>query len=81
MLLLVINDLETYKQLITRYLTLDTGLRRIKEANSKKRSIRTEGKSTTFTSTTTTPGTTRLVTSSSYSRTSVTPERNIRLST
>jgi hypothetical protein len=73
MLLPVLDDLQTYEQLATRCLTLDTGLRRIEEVNSKKRSIRTEGKPTTFAATT--PTTTRYATSSPLPRTSVTPDR------
>jgi len=73
MLLPVLDDLETYEQLATRCLTLDTGLRRIDEANSKKRSTRTEGTSATFA--TTIPATTRYATSSPFSRTSATPDR------
>jgi hypothetical protein len=79
MLLPVLDDLETYKQLATRCLTLDTGLKRIEEMNSKRRSARTEEKPATFT--TATPGTTRIATSSPPLRTSTTPDRTSRLGT
>jgi hypothetical protein len=79
MLLPVLDDLETYEQLATRCLTLDTGLRRIEEMNSKRRGPRTDGKPTTFT--TTTSGTTRFATSSPPPRTSTTPDRTSRLGT
>ena len=79
MLLPVLDDLETYERLATRCLTLDTGLKRIEEMTVKKRSARTEGKITIFA--TTVPISTRLVTPPPLPRTSVTPDRSIRLST
>ena len=78
MLLPVLDDLKTYEQLATRCLTLDTGLRRIEEMNPKRRSTRTETKTSTFA--TLPPGTTRLVTPSPPLRTSTTPNRASRLS-
>ena len=79
MLLLVLDDLDTYEQLVVRYLTLDIGLKRIEEMNLKKHSPRTEIKSLILA--TLPPGTTRLVTSSPLPRTSATPNRTLRFST
>ena len=77
MLLPVLDDLDTYEQLVARYLTLDSGLKRIEEMNLKKRSPRTETKILTFA---TLPlGTTRLVTPSPLPRTT-TPDRTSRSS-
>jgi len=79
MLLPVLDDLDTYEQLAARCLTLDTGLKRIEEMNLKKRSPRTETKSSILA--TLPPGTTRLATSSPLPRTSATPDRTSRFST
>jgi Zinc knuckle len=79
MLLPVLDDLETYEQLATRCLTLDTGLRRIEEMNPRKHSVRTDERPLTFA--TTTPGTAKLVTSSPPLRTSATPDRTVRQDT
>ena len=76
MLLPVLDDLETYEQLSARCLTLDTGLKRIEETNSKRRSIRTETRTSTFAALP--PRTPRLATSSPPPRTSLTPNRDIR---
>ena len=51
MLLLVLDDLETYEKLVARYLTLDIGLKRIENLNARKRSIKTEAKLTTLSTT------------------------------
>ena len=79
MLLPVLDDLETYEQLATRCLTLDTGLRRIEEMNPKRRSIRTDERPSTFA--TTTPGTSRLVTPSPIPHSSSPPARQSRTNT
>jgi Zinc knuckle len=79
MLLPVLDDFDTYEQLATRCLTLDTGLRRIEEMNPKRRSIRTEERPSTFT--TTTPGTAKPITSSPQLRASLTPDRTLRQGT
>jgi len=79
MLLPVLDDLETYEQLATRCLTLDTGLKRIEEMNLKRRSPRTEPKTSTFA--TLPAGTSRLATSSPLPRISTTPDRTSRPST
>jgi len=42
MLLLVLDDLKTYEELVARYLTLDIGLRRIEDLNARKRSLKAE---------------------------------------
>jgi len=42
MLLLVLDNLKTYKELAARYLTLDIGLRRIEDANVRRRSLKAE---------------------------------------
>ena len=47
MLLLVLDDLETYEKLVARCLTLDTDLRRIEDLNTRKRSIKSKSQSTT----------------------------------
>lgn len=79
MLLPVLDDLDTYEQLATRCLTLDTGLRRIEEMTSKKRIPRTYASTPTLT--TTVPGYTRPVTSPPLPRTTLTPDRTLRAST
>ena len=78
MLLSILDDLETYKQLSARCLTLDTELKRIEEINVRKYNTRTNIKTSTFA---TLPSrTTQLITSSSLPRTNATPERTSRFS-
>jgi hypothetical protein len=79
MLLPVLDDLVTYEQLAARCLTLDTGLKRIEEMNAKKRSARTDTRSSTFA--TTTPGIVRTASSPPAPRASLTPDRAPRPST
>jgi hypothetical protein len=79
MLLPALDDLETYEQLASRCLTLDTGLRRIEEMNPKRHSTRTEVRTPTLT--TTTPGTARLANLPPLLRTSTTPDRTLRQDT
>lgn len=79
MLLPVLDDLETYEQLATRCLTLDTGLRRIEEANLQKRIVRTEARPSTFAATGLVP--TQPATLLPQRRTSLTPDRTSRQDT
>src|ERR1700748_1761989 len=78
MLLPVLDDLETYEQLSARCLTLDTGLKRIEETNTRKRNARTDTKTSPFA--TFPPGPPQLITSSPLPRPSITPERTSRFS-
>ena len=72
MLLPVLDDLETYEQLATRCLILDTGLKRIEEMNPKRRARTNEKPSTSAPAI---PRTIRLVTPSPAPRLSLTPDR------
>ena len=75
MLLPILDDLTTYELLAVRYLTLDTGLKRIKEINIRKRSLRTEEKSSILVFTTSSKIARAIATITPTPRASLTPNR------